>query len=179
MRSFYASTWQPLNNCQWLLLPPLPWRCLAACSPDNSGGARLSINSMQAIMQVTRACSQEPAVAADPWAAVTRSTKRNPICVINGMRLARCLPLSHALFSASPFCALQVLRQTNNSALKSFVHFMPCRTQHPIRQLRANLCPPLRSPRRVPLATGLCFLPHFNCNALNCGRRFCELYRQN
>lgn len=122
---------------------------------------------------------QPGAVAADPWAAVTRSTKRNPICVINGMRLARCLPLSYALFSASPFCALQVLRQTNNSALKSFVHFMPCRTQHPIRQLRANLCPPLRSPRRVPLATGLCFLPHFNCNALNCGRRSCELYRQN
>lgn len=122
---------------------------------------------------------QPGAVAADPWAAVTRSTKRNPICVINGMRLARCLPLSHALFSASPFCALQVLRQTNNSALKSFVHFMPCRTQHPIRQLRANLCPPRRSPRRVPLATGLCFLPHFNCNALNCGRRSCELYRQN
>lgn len=29
----------------------------------------------------------------DPWAAVTRSTKRNPICVINGMRLAQNLPL--------------------------------------------------------------------------------------
>lgn len=76
---------------------------------------------------------QPEAVGADPWAAVTRSTKRNPICVINGMRLARCLPLPHAFFSLS----LSVLHSSSLAANKQLC-FKILRSFHALQDATSN-----------------------------------------
>lgn len=137
---------------------PLPFPLPLSCCLAGQLRWRKAFYKFHASDYASYQSLQPGAVGADPWAAVTRSTKRNPICVINGMRLFRCLPLSlsrsRSLLSVSvphssspaankqlcfkilrPFHALQ--DATSNQATKG--QFMPT-------SARTNASPPSHRP---------------------------------